>query len=316
MKEIPIPNSEPPQVNNGNLLKAILIGSVTAVAFGLGGFLLIRDETGAMGGVLFVLLPLATGFATALVVKGKKLIIASLIMGLIICTGALLATKMEGWVCVLMSAPLIVVGLAIGALAGFLIKTFIINRRESQRVVSTLLLLFLPLFLIAANNAEKKSRQIPRELTVENRLVVDASPETAWTQLKSIDKVSGSKGLLMRIGLPVPVRCTMQGEGVGAKRTCYFESGQIEERVTEWNPPHSMKLEITNFDVPGRPWLSFKDASYDLVRENGQTVIIRKTTIISRLSPVLYWKPLETIGVETEHEYLFDELKRRLNGAK
>jgi hypothetical protein len=120
----------------------------------------------------------------------------------------------------------------------------------------------------------------------------------------------------MTIGLPVPVSCTMSGEGIGATRTCYFESGHIEERVTEWNPPTSMKLEIVAFDVPGRPWLSFKDASYDLTQEGDRTLITRKTTIVSRLSPAWYWRPMEKIGVETEHEYLFEEVKRRVNGAK
>jgi hypothetical protein len=303
-------------VNNGSLWKALLIGTAVAVAFGLGGFFLVRDDkTGAMGVVLFVLLPFATGLATSLVVRGRTIIFASLIMGAVICTGVLIATKMEGWVCLLMSTPLIAIGLALGALVGFLIGRQI-DKQPHPHTITTLLVLTLPLFLMGANSAEKNSRRVPRELTVENRLVVDASPEAAWNQLKSIDRVNGTKGFLMKIGLPVPVSCSMEGEGVGARRTCYFEEGHIEERVTEWNPPKSMKFEITNFDVPGRPWLSFKDASYDIVQENGKTVIIRNTTIISRLAPVVYWRPLETIGVETEHEYLFEELKRRLDGVK
>jgi hypothetical protein len=302
--------------NNGSLWKALLIGTAVAVAFGLGGFFLVRDDkTGAMGVVLFVLLPFATGLATSLVVRGRTIIFASLIMGAVICTGVLIATKMEGWVCLLMSTPLIAIGLALGALVGFLIGRQI-DKQPHPHTITTLLVLTLPLFLMGANSAEKNSRRVPRELTVENRLVVDASPEAAWNQLKSIDRVNGTKGFLMKIGLPVPVSCSMEGEGVGARRTCYFEEGHIEERVTEWNPPKSMKFEITNFDVPGRPWLSFKDASYDIVQENGKTVIIRNTTIISRLAPVVYWRPLETIGVETEHEYLFEELKRRLDGVK
>jgi hypothetical protein len=59
-----------------------------------------------------------------------------------------------------------------------------------------------------------------------------------------------------------------------------------------------------------------KDASYDLTQEGDRTLITRKTTIVSRLSPAWYWRPMEKIGVETEHEYLFEEVKRRVNGAK
>jgi len=300
----------------GNLLRAVVIGTATAVVFGLGGFLLIRDESGAMGATLFVLLPFATGTATALVVSGVKLIRASLLMGAIICSGFLIATKMEGWVCLLMSTPLIAVGLIVGAVIGVLFRRHVIDKRRYQRLFSLFLLLLLAVFLMGANRVERDSRRTPRLQTVINKLVVKATPDVAWNQLKSLDHISSSKGLLMRIGLPVPVRCTMQGEGVGAKRTCYFESGHIEERVTEWNPPNLMSFEITDFDVPGRPWLSFKDASYELTQENGQTVIVRTTTIVSRLSPAAYWRPLEKLGVETEHEYLFEELKKRIDGVK
>lgn len=306
---------EPPRPDPSRLARGILLGTITAVAFGLGGFLLIRDRTGSMGNVLFFMLPFATGFATALVTRGKQLAIASLVLGVIICTGVLVATKMEGWVCVLMSAPLIAVGLAVGAGLGALAR-MIIGDIRGKPLMTLLMLAVLPVFLIGANHAEEKSRRTLREETIATTLVTDAPREVVWNQLKTFDRIEGTKGLLMKIGLPVPVSCTMSGEGVGATRTCYFEEGRIEERVTEWNPPSAMKLEITEFDVPGRPWLSFKDASYELVTEGGRTIVTRKTTIVSRLSPAWYWRRMEQIGVETEHAYLFEEIKRKIEGAR
>jgi hypothetical protein len=238
-----------------------------------------------------------------------------LLIGAIICTAILLVTGMEGWVCVLMSTPLIAIGLTIGAVIGRLVRRLIENSKR-QHLMTLLMLAVLPFFLMGANSAEEQSRRTPRAETFTNTLVVDGSRELVWNQLKTFDRINGSKGLLMRIGLPVPVSCTMSGEGVGATRTCYFESGHIAERVTEWNPPTSMKMEITEFDVPGRPWLSFKDASYDLTQDGGRTIITRKTTIVSRLSPAWYWRRMEKIGVETEHEYLFEEVKRKVQGVK
>ena len=131
-----------------------------------------------------------------------------------------------------------------------------------------------------------------------------------------MDRVNAHKGILMRIGLPVPVSCSIDKEEVGGTRTCYFESGYIEERITEWKPPHSMKLEITAWDVPGRPWLDFKDATYEIHEANGRAVMTRTTTIVSRLLPAWYWKKFEKIGVETEHEYLFEAVRNSLQGAK
>jgi hypothetical protein len=291
------------------------VGSLTAIAVGLGGFRIIHDGTGAMGWVLFFGLPFITGLATAIVTRGKEVIFASLWIGAIASTAALIITRMEGWVCVLMSAPLIAFSLTAGALFGRLVRQFLLSM-GAKHLVLLLTIGVFPFFLVAANKIEEPSRRIPRVETITNTLVADAPRELVWNQLKTFDRIEGTKGLLMRIGLPVPVSCTMSGEGVGATRTCYFEQGHIAERVTEWNPPSSMKLEITEFDVPGRPWLSFQGASYELTSEGNRTIVTRKTTIVSRLSPAWYWRPLEKIGVETEHEYLFEEVKRKVEGAK
>ena len=147
-------------------------------------------------------------------------------------------------------------------------------------------------------------------------LIVNQSPEAIWNELKSMDSITASKGFLMKIGLPVPVSCKTEGEGVGGKRTCYFESGLIEERITEWDFPNSMKFEITASDVPGRPWLTFRDASYEFKRDGDRTVITRHTTIVSRLSPAWYWRRLEAVGVHTEHRYLFEAVENKLKAAK
>jgi len=299
-----------------DLIWGLVAGIATALAFGLGGFVLVKDNTGSMGAVLFLLLPFATGFATALVARRRNVAIASLIIGLLICSTILLITKMEGWVCVLMSAPLIAVGLAIGALIGTLVRILVIDKSSRPKVMNLLLLLTLPLFLMGANRLEEPSRRTTRAESFTSVLIVDASPEEVWKQIKTMDRVNAHKGFLMRIGLPVPVSCKVDKEAVGGKRTCYFESGYIEERITEWNPPHSMKLDITSWDVPGRPWLDFKDASYEIHQENGQTVMTRTSTIISRLLPVWYWRRFEKIGVETEHEYLFEAVKNRINAEK
>lgn len=305
---------EPQKTDPLRTFLGICVGVLTATVFGLGGFLLAYNDIGQMGAVLFLLVPLVTGFATALVTRRLEILLASLFMAALFCTAILVILGLEGWVCVLMSAPLIVVGLTAGALLGVLARRLTKEWRQ-ERLAMFLMLGVLPFFLIGADRIEK-SQWSPRAETITYTLVTDASREKAWEQLKTFDRIEGKKGFLMTIGLPVPVSCTMTGEGVGATRTCYFEQGHIEERVTEWNPPSSMKFEITTFDVPGRPWLSFKDASYELTTENGRTTITRKTTIVSRLSPAWYWRPLEKIGVDTEHEYIFEEVKRKIEAAK
>jgi len=294
-----------------NLMFGLIAGVVTAVAFGIGCFFLVTNSDGFMGWTLFLAVPIATGFATALVARRRNVLIASLIIGLLFCTVILLLTGYEGFVCVLMSAPLIGVGLAFGGLFGWLVRVHVIDKSRSSKTLTILMLLITPMFLMGANRTEESVRG-PRTQTVSDTLVVDALPETVWNELKNMESINARKTFLMKIGLPVPVSCKTEGEGVGRKRTCYFEHGFIEERITEWKFPNSMKFEIVAFDVPGRPWLSFQDAGYDIQRVDNKTVITRKTTIVSRLSPAWYWRRLEAIGVHTEHNYLFEGLGNTL----
>ena len=298
-----------------NLALGLLAGVVTAVVFGVGSFFLVLNTDGFMGWVLFLLVPMATGFATALVARRLNVLIASLILGLLFCTAILLATGFEGFVCVVMSAPLIAFGLALGGLLGYLVRVHYIDKSQGSKALTLLLLFVIPVFLMGANRTEERSRGLRTE-TVSDTLVVNSLPEAVWKELENMENISARKTFLMKIGLPVPVSCSTEGRGVGGKRTCYFEDGFIEERITEWNFPTSMKFDVVASDVPGRPWLDFKDASYEISRAGNQTVITRKTTIIPRLSPAWYWRRLEAIGVHTEHEYLFEALAQNLQRSK
>jgi hypothetical protein len=304
--------NDAPKLDGLNLAWGLFAGIVTAVIFGVGGFLLVYNDQSYMGATLFLLVPIATGFATALVARRRNILTASLIIGLLFCTAILLLTGFEGFVCVLMSAPLIAIGLAFGALFGWLVRVHVLDKSRSSKTLTLLLMLVTPMFLMGANRAEESLTRGPRTQTVSDTVVVDSAPEAVWNELKNMESITASKTFLMKIGLPVPVSCKTEGEGVGGKRTCYFEHGFIEERITEWSFPRSMKFEIVAFDVPGRPWLSFKDASYDIERVGNKTLITRKTTIVSRLAPAWYWRRLEAIGVHTEHNYLFEGLGDKL----
>lgn len=292
--------------------RGVTIGLLVGVLFGLGGFFLLNDNSGAIGGVLFLLLPAAAGFAVGILTEKPKIVSASLIIAAAICFAFLLVFGFEGVVCILMASPLIAGGLALGALLGYQFQKHFINTSKAPQTFKSILLLALPLFLLGANTVEQPVRRVPRTETFATTLIVDAPPERVWEKLKRVDSINASKPFLLRIGLPVPVSCILEGEGVGSRRVCYFDTGYIEERVTAWNPPYYMGLEITDSRLPGRHWLGFKEASYELRREGDKTIVIRRTTIISRLYPAWYWRRLEGLGVEAEHQYLFSDVANKL----
>ena len=89
-----------------------------------------------------------------------------------------------------------------------------------------------------------------------------------------------------------------------------LDSGIIAQEVTTWQRPTLMGLRVTENTLPGRHWLSFIDASYELFAEGTGTRIVRHTTIGTRLYPRWYWRPLERWGVTSEHDFVFSNLHR------
>ena len=75
-------------------------------------------------------------------------------------------------------------------------------------------------------------------------------------------------------------------------------------------------MKVTKYKLQGRHWLSFKDAVYRFEPRDSGTVITRITTYFSELKPRFYWSLCEMNAIESEHDYVLDDLKRRLDRDK
>lgn len=303
--------------NWNDSLKGVLFGALTGVAVGLGGFILAEiPKTHAMGGVVFLLVPFAAGVAITAVSHDVERISAAALLATVGSLAILIAMKMETPVCALMAFPLLFVGLLIGVGLGYAIGCSFRKLRGrfggSDATFTSIILLAMPLLIFAGHRLEVSNPIQARRQTVISTIRIPGEPSQVWAELQSFDSLSGDKPFLMYVGLPIPVRCVLEGIGRGAKRTCYFDHGYIQETVVEWSSPNMMLLSIDRTNMPGRHWLGFENARYDLRREGGETVLTRSTTIISYLYPAWYWGPLERWGVQSEHGYIFSDLARRV----
>jgi len=295
------------------LWKGVLAGALAGVGFGLTGFFLARiPGPGApMGSVMFFLVPLAAGVAITMVTAPPRAIGAAALLATIVSLLFLVSLKAEGVLCALMALPLVFVALLAGVAVGLLIRWLSRIVEGSHTAVTSCVLVLLPLAVYAGHRVEMKTLIHPRAEIVTTTIELPATPEQVWANIQSLPAVEGTKPFLMRIGLPIPQRCVLEGTAVGSKRICYFDQGSIEERVLEWDPPRRMRLAIDRTNMPGRHWLEFEGAEYDLAPNAGGTRLTRTTTIESNLYPAWYWRRFERLGVEDEHEYLFSDLSRR-----
>jgi hypothetical protein len=297
-------------------LMGVLVGGLTGIGFGVGGFLLSRiPGTHAMGGVVFLLVPIAAGFAITLVSHDLARVSAAALLATIVSLAILIAMRMEGLLCALLAFPLLLLGLMIGIALGLLLHKLTRKSESSNLTFTSIVLLSMPLLILAGHRVELSTLIHPRREVVISTIRFVADPNRVWSDLQSFDNLAGEKPLLMYVGLPTPTSCVMEGSGVGAKRTCYFDHGFIQETVTEWSPPNFMRFSIDRTNMPGRHWLGFEEASYEVRWDRSATVLTRSTIVISNLYPVWYWRPLERWGVSSEHQYIFADIARRLQAA-
>jgi len=293
-------------------LKAIVVGGATGTAIGLVAFrFLTLHQHPGMGSSLFLLVPIAAGFSIAMVARKPDTTTAAAVLSVVSSLVLLIAMGAEGILCAVLAFPIIAVGLFIGIGLGVLLRKVVVSRAKNQTTTTGMLLLIAPVLIVAGERIETPMFQRPRTEVVQTTVNVNGSPEKVWREVLSIDNIQASKPFLMYVGLPIPQRCTMQGHGVGAKRTCYFNVGYIEETVTAWSPPYYMGLSIDRTHMPGRHWLGFESADYRLEALGDMTSLTRRTTVFSHLRPSWYWRSFERLGVESEHAYILRDIVLR-----
>ncbi len=304
-------------VDRKNTFKGVLAGAAVGTMLGLAGFFAtISPRTGGMGAVLFLLVPVGAGFAVAVVTAKPNISTAAAFLGTLATLGILIATGREGLLCAILALPIIATGLLLGIGIGYLFRRLVLDRATHQKTTTGMTLVLVPLVVLAAQSLERSTIDQVRSETITSSVRIPAVPAELWASIEAIDQVRASKPWLMYVGLPVPQRCTLQGRGVGAKRTCYFDKGSIEETVAEWDPPYRMRMTIDRTNMPGRHWMGFEDASYELRADGGETVLVRTTTLTSHLYPASYWRPLEIMGVRAEHEYILADISSRHRSGK
>ncbi|MEJ0029906.1 MAG: polyketide cyclase [Bacteroidota bacterium] len=273
---------------------------------------------------LFTLLPITLGVAVGELSR-KRWVYIGLITTGILFLFFMFALGLASLVCILFCLPII----AVATFIGYFITVLIMKNRKIKSTESlNVLLLPLILFVIAApvetHLLPKKKKEV---ISVSSVQVFDSTPEQVYDAIKSVDTLDAARPLLMYIDLPIPTKCVLEKEEIGGLRTCYFKpgvltngdfgSGTITEKITEMERGKILKMDVIDYNLVGRDWLGFKEAIYYFEPvEGGRCKMTRVTTYTSELTPRFYWEPLEKLGIEQEHEFVFNNIEKDLGDIK
>lgn len=291
---------------------------ITTLFIGTGILFLVLDLTD-YSWTLFVLLPVVLGIAVG-TMEVRKYALHGTILTTVLLLIAIYIPGMSGVICIVMAIVLVIPFIFLGYVVVRLAKRY--RKINDTNKLSILTLPLLP-FLIVAPSEHYLKKEKEEIISVSTEKIFDYSPEQVFDAIKSVDTLDAEKPLLLQFDLPIPVKCVLEKEEVGAKRICYFKGGRmsnadfgggtITEIVTEYERGKVLKMDVVDYTLVGRNWLGFKEAIYYFEPiEEGKCKMTRITTYTSVLTPRFYWEPMEKLGIQQEHEYVFNNLEKDL----
>ncbi|MDB5267877.1 MAG: polyketide cyclase [Hymenobacter sp.] len=291
---------------------------LTLLFFGTGIVFLLLGLA-SYGWMLFILLPIVLGISIGAMPNKKYTLQGALLAAALVLLG-LFIPGLSGLLCIVMTLPIIVPLIFLGYVISHLARRY---RQLSASNRVPVLLAPLLLFVVGAP-AEKYATQDQQAVTtVSTERVYPYSPEQVYDAIKSVDTLDAPKPFLMNFDLPIPIKCVLEKEAVGGLRTCYFKGGRLSnadfgggtivERITALERGKLLKMDVVSYNLVGRKWLGFKEATYVFEKVGADSCkITRLTTYTSVLQPRQYWEPLEKLGIRQEHDYVFDNLAKDL----
>ena len=144
----------------------------------------------------------------------------------------------EGYICLLMAAPIYMAVIQMGIALG----RGICSLRKSNTIRASLVPVAVMLAVFdGAGPAPVYSNAISDTVTI------NATPEQVWKYMVEYPvNTKPSEYWLWDIGLPMPTQSVAEAQAVGAKRECRFTDGIVfEEKITEIVPNKVLTFDIT-----------------------------------------------------------------------
>jgi len=292
---------------NYNKPKSFWLTVILTVILSSIGFTLLHFHLAGYGYTFFLLVPVCIGYFLNEEPSWRTSSIFAVIVGLVAFFYLLITAQLEGMFCVVTLTPFIVVLIIIGMYIGGAIRKVFTpdNNRLSLNLYPILL-------IVATTTIEHYFVETYDYNKLESQIYLPYKPEKVFDYIKSVDTLDTQKPLLLHLGLSVPQKCILMGDSIGADRICYFKEGTINEKVVEYRRGEILKMEVTRYNLPGRKWLKFIEATYIFKPYKGGTILTRITSYRTELKPRFYWSFWEEQAIEAEHEYVLNDLRQRL----
>ena len=282
------------------------------------------------GAGLFVGLPFALGFASALIHGYHRprplaacLAVASL--GMVFLCMLLVAFAVEGVLCLVMAAPIMLVLALLGATVGY----FLQRRGLPPELATTALGLALAAAPILMGAERAAALQAPL-FEVRSAVEVAAPPEVVWRSVVSFSDIPPPTEWLFRAGIAYPLRATIEGHGAGAVRRCVFTTGPFVEPIAVWDEPRLLSFEVVSLPPPMQEWTPYRHVrpphldgflraergEFRLTElPGGRTRLEGSTWYRHNMWPAAYWQLWSDAIIHRIHSRVLRHIQREAEGV-
>ena len=276
------------------------------------------------GWALFVALPFCLGLISVLLYSYHEkrdlgsCICVAVLSGVILGVG-LLAAAIEGFICILMAAPIGAVISLMGGIVGWLIQKNRFDKVQTQILI--LVFFFVVPLLMGAEYLHPSN--VP-EFIVTSTVDIQASPKKVWKNVVSFSQLPEPQELLFKVGLAYPIRAEINGQGKGAIRHCIFSTGTFVEPIEVWDEPKLLKFSVTSNPAPMQEWTPYKEihpphlehffvssaGQFKLVPlKNGNTRLEGTTWYTHNMWPTNYWQIYSDFIIHRIHLRVLNHIK-------
>jgi len=238
----------------------------------------------------------------------------------------------EGLVCCLFSLPLVMPEAIVGALCGWTIRRYVRGRRARAAIGGTLLL--VGILWQAVEGAVDDPSHHPLHVA-RSAIVIPAAPDRVFAAIAAREiEVEPDWPWFLRIGLPMPIRMTIDPGGPQGRVAATFSQGRAFGHITTWAPGRELAYTIERYAIDDLPfhitrlgrsptyglraervedWLTLVSTRYQLVPlAPGVTELRREVVWRRHLAPAFYFAPLQQAVIQRGQDRLLQLIRGRV----
>jgi hypothetical protein len=237
--------------------------------------------------------------------------------------------KIEGVFCVLMAAPLWLTFATVGTVIAYPIhralwRNYATPNPRAFPIIGLIALFMVPMWM----GAEHISGEQSPLFVVTSQIDIDAPTQVVWQNLVSFPNLPepgwSNGGWLFKAGIARPIRAEIQGNGIGATRTCVFSTGRAPETITTWEPGHLLELNVlstppsmeeTSIYPNLHPahlegYMTSAKARFEIVElPNHHTRLIGTSWYQNKMFPVVYWQLWSDAAIKAVQTHVLAHVK-------